>query len=162
MFIIPIIPVLFANRLLADWTSHFGCSACPLSHIWRQFNRWLLSIAHPTVSCRFQSKIHLLTRTLVRLHPRSALVIHSDLLLLCRVMCDAAGDTIETEKTLIAVAWQDWGLLHPACFFYLPSQSHSMALVSSDMTRLIWKSCLPNSFFKYLLHSLSLIPELAR
>jgi hypothetical protein len=32
-------------------------------------------------------------------------------------MCDAAGDTIETEKTLIAVARQDWGLPHPAYFF---------------------------------------------
>jgi hypothetical protein len=32
-------------------------------------------------------------------------------------MCDADGDTIETEKTLIAVAQQDWGLPHPALFF---------------------------------------------
>jgi hypothetical protein len=58
MFIVPLFPALFANRLLADWTSHSRCSACLPPLLCTQFNCELHSVTHPAITPRYHPKTH--------------------------------------------------------------------------------------------------------
>ncbi len=104
MFIVPLFPALFANRLHADQTYHLRGSLCLLSPLWTHFSSELLSVAvaYSTVSRCYQSKIHPHIGTLVRRHLRSAFVLYSNLWLLWCSMCDSSSQAILAKETFVA------------------------------------------------------------
>ncbi len=73
MFIVPLIPALFANRLLADQTSHRRGSACLPPLLCTQFSSELLSVTHPAITPRFHPKTHPHVGTLICHHTCSHL-----------------------------------------------------------------------------------------
>jgi hypothetical protein len=76
MFIVPLFPALFANRLLADRTSHTRGSA-PLSPILcTQFSSELLSVTHPTITPRYHPKTHPHVGTLIRRIVICGILVH--------------------------------------------------------------------------------------
>ncbi len=100
MFIVPLFPALFANRLLADWTSHTRGSAPLLPILCTQFSSELLSVAHSTVFPWRQPKTHPHVGTLICCHTCSAFVLHSYFCFLCWWMCNTCGDSIQAKKHL--------------------------------------------------------------
>jgi hypothetical protein len=86
IFITPLFLALFTNGLLADPTSHTRGSARPFPLLCTQFSSELLSLAHPTVSPRFQAKIHPHVGTLLHLGLHSTFVLHSYFCLLLLMM----------------------------------------------------------------------------
>jgi hypothetical protein len=103
MFIVPLFPALFANRFLADWTSHSRGSACLLPLLCTQFSSELLSVIHSTVSRCFQPKIHTHVGTLVRLHSRSAFILHSYFCLLSWTMGNAVCMALQAKEAFLAI-----------------------------------------------------------
>ena len=101
MFIVPLFPALFANRLLADWTSHSRCSACLPPLLCTQFSSELLSVTHPAITPRYHPKTHPHVGTLICCHTCSAFVLHSYFCFLCWRMSNTCGDSIQTKKFLL-------------------------------------------------------------
>ena len=79
MFIVTLFPAIFANRLLADLTSHSRCSTClpPLLCTQTQFSSGLLSVTHPAITPRYHPKTHPHVSTLICRQTCSAFVLHS-------------------------------------------------------------------------------------
>jgi hypothetical protein len=77
MFIVPLFPALFANRLLAYWTTHTRGSACLPPILCTQFSSELLSITHLAITPRYHPKTHPHVGTLICRQTCSAFVLHS-------------------------------------------------------------------------------------
>ena len=114
MFIVPLFPALFANGFLADGTSQSRSSAPLLSLLCTQSSRELLSVAHPTVFPRFQSKIHPHISTLLRNHTRPAFVFHSNFCLLSWTMSYTICQSLHTQKTHLAFTRLEGAFSHVA------------------------------------------------
>jgi hypothetical protein len=109
MFIVPLFPALFANRLLADWTSHSRCSVCLPPLLCTQFSSELLSVTHPAITPRYHPKTHPHVGALICRHTCFAFgVLHSYFCFLRRWMRNTCGDSIQTKKTFVAIAWAKW------------------------------------------------------
>jgi hypothetical protein len=141
MFIVPLFPALFANRLHADQTYHLRGSLCLLSPLWiQEFSSELLSVAvaYSTVSRCYQSKIHPHIGTLVRRHLRSAFVLYSNLWLLWCSMCDSSSQAILAKETFVAFTRYQ--------FFWHDAWSSLL------IARSIWKSWQPKFLLSYTFH----------
>ena len=129
MFIVPLFPALFANRLFADRTSHSRGSAPLLPILWTQFSSELLSVAHSTVFPRFHPKTHPHVGTLICRHTCSAFVLHSYFCFLRWWMRNTCGDSIQTKKTFVAIAWDEMVLSHKVrsfVWFTIPLETNSV------------------------------------
>ena len=129
MFIVPLFPALFANRLLADWTSHSRCSACLPPLLCTQFSSELLSVTHPAITPRYHPKTHPHVGTLICRHTCSAFVLHSYFCFLRRWMRNTCGDSIQTKKTFVAIAWDEMVLSHKVrsfVWFTIPLETNSV------------------------------------
>jgi hypothetical protein len=103
MFIVPLFPALFANRFLANWTSHLRGSAPLPPLLCHQFSSELLSVAHPTVPPRFHPKIHPHVGTLVCLHSRSTFILHSYFCLLLWMMGITICMGLQAKEAFLAI-----------------------------------------------------------
>jgi hypothetical protein len=119
MFIVPLFPALFANRFLADWTSHSRGSAPLLPLLCHQFSSHLFSVAHSTVYSRFQTKTHPHVGTLVCLHLRSTFVFHSYFCLLSWTMGNAVCMALHAKEAFLAITRLESTCLHIARSFCL-------------------------------------------
>ena len=102
MFIVPLFPALFANRRLADRTSHTRGSACLPPILCTQFSSELLSVPHPSITPRYhpKTKTHPYVSTLFCCHTCSAFVLHSYFCFLRWWMRNTCGDSIQAKKHL--------------------------------------------------------------
>jgi hypothetical protein len=103
MFIVTLFPALFADRFLADWTSHSRGSAPLLPLLCHQFSSQLFSVAHLTVYSRFQLKTHPHVGTLVCLCSRSTFVLHSYFCLLSWTMGNAVCMALQAKEAFLAI-----------------------------------------------------------
>jgi hypothetical protein len=129
MFIVPLFPALFANRLLADRTSHTRGSAPLLPILCTQFSSELLSVTHPAITPRYHPKTHPHVGTLIRRHTCSAFVLHSYFCFLRQWMRNTCGDSLQTKKTFVAIAWDKRVLSHKVrsfVWFTIPLETNSV------------------------------------
>ena len=111
MFIVPLFPAFFANRLFANWTSHSRGSAPLLPILWTQFSSELLSVSHPTVFPRFHPKTFAGRYTYSSSH---VFRICTPQLLLLSSSVDAQylWWSPSNKKTFVAIAWEERVLSH--------------------------------------------------
>jgi hypothetical protein len=109
---VPLFPALCAYWLFADWTSYSRCSACLPPLICTQFSSELLSVTHPAITPRYHPKTHPHVGTLICRHTCSKFVLHRYFCFLRRWMRNTYGDSIQTKKTFVAIAWDEMVLSH--------------------------------------------------
>ena len=114
MLIISLFPALFANRFLADWTSHSRGSAPVLSLLCQQFSSQLLSVTHSTILAWFHSQTDSYVGTLVCLHMCSAVIFHDNFCTFWWPMCDAICQSLHTKETHLAFTRLEGAFLHVA------------------------------------------------
>jgi hypothetical protein len=114
MFIVPLSPALFANRLLIDQTSHLRCSAHLPPLCCCQLSSDLLSVAHLTVSPRCQPKTHPFLGTLLCSHTCSAFVLHSYFHLLLWTMANTIRMALQAEEAFLTITQLERTCLHVA------------------------------------------------
>jgi hypothetical protein len=102
MLIVPLSPALFANRLLADWTSHLRCSECLTPLCSCQLSSDLLSVAHLTITSRRQPKTHPFVGTLLCSHTHPTLVYHINFWLLSWTMSNTICMTLQAKEAFLA------------------------------------------------------------
>ena len=104
MFIVPLFPALFANRLLADRTSYMRGSAPLLPILCTQFSSELLSVTHPAITPRYHPKTHPHVGTLICHQTCSAFVLHSYFCFLCRYI-HPMGREVRRREDMMHVLW---------------------------------------------------------
>jgi hypothetical protein len=127
MFTIPLFPALFADRFLADWTSHSRGSAPLLPLLCCQFSSQLFSVAHSTVNSLFQPKTHPHVGTLVCLHSRSTFVLHSNFCLLSWMMGNAVCMALQAKEAFLAIT-----RLESTCSYIVRSLARYSIPVKAD------------------------------
>jgi hypothetical protein len=129
MFIGPLFPALFAYWLFAYSTPHCRCSACLLPLLCTQFSSELLSVTHKAINPWLHPKTHLHVGTLICRHRCSAFVIHSYFCFFCRWMRNTCGDSTQTKKIFVAIAWDEMVLSHKVrsfIWFAIPLKTDSI------------------------------------
>jgi hypothetical protein len=129
MFIVPLFPALFAYWRYAYSTPHCRCSWCLHRLICTQFSSELLSVTHPAINPQLHPKTHPHDGTLICRHTCSAFVLHSYFCFLCRRMRNTCGDSIQTNKTFVAIAWDEMVLSHKVrsfVWFTIPLKTDSI------------------------------------
>ena len=128
MFIVPLFPALFANRLLADRTSHRRGYACLPPLLCTQFSSELLSVTRPAITPRFHPKTHPHIGTLICRHTLPAFIFHNNFCFLLWWMRNTCGDFIQA-KTFVAIAWDEKVLSHKVqsfVWFTIPLETDSI------------------------------------
>jgi len=113
MFIIPLSPAFFANWFLTDGTTHSWCSAHLFSDLCFELCSRKFAVTHPTIMST-NSEIHPLSRTLVRLHSRFALILHDNFRTFWWAMRDAICQSLHTKKTHLAFTRLEGAFSHVA------------------------------------------------
>ena len=113
MFIIPLSPAFFANWFLTDGTTHSWCSAHLFSDLCFELCSRKFAVTHPTIMST-NSEIHPLSRTLVRLHSRFALILHDNFRTFWWAMRDAICQSLHTKETHLAFTRLEGAFSHVA------------------------------------------------
>ena len=112
MFIVPFFPALFANRLLADRTSHMRGSACLPPILCTQFSSELLSVTHPAITPQYHPKTHPHVGTPICRHTCYAFVLRTVTFAFFVGECAIPVVIPFKQKTFVAIAWAEMILSH--------------------------------------------------